>query len=126
MGKRRNPFVTVLLVVLTLGLYALVWYYKTNQEMNEISGKDWNVLFYTLLLPVPVVSAWSAWKMATNIRAAADAKDVEPTFPTYAHFLLLGVVLVIGVPFIQADLNKLWSDGEQTDIATRALARISP
>jgi hypothetical protein len=33
--KLRQPWVVVALCVLTLGIYALVWYYKINREMRD-------------------------------------------------------------------------------------------
>lgn len=108
MGERRNPILTFVLVLLTLGIYALVWYYWTNRELNEVAGKDWNVGLFTALLVVPVVNSWSAWKMASNIHAAARKKNVKPNVSRFGHFLLLGIVFVVGIPFVQADVNKLW------------------
>ena len=35
-GKRRNPFASWIgLPLITLGIYSLVWVYKTNKELSE-------------------------------------------------------------------------------------------
>jgi hypothetical protein len=38
MGKQRNGIVVVLLSIITLGIYWLVYVYKTSQEIKSYSG----------------------------------------------------------------------------------------
>jgi hypothetical protein len=38
-AKIRNPVGVLLLSIITLGIYALVYYYKTFQEMKDYSGE---------------------------------------------------------------------------------------
>ena len=38
-GKIRNPWVVIGLSIITLGIYGLVYEYKTFQEMQEYSGE---------------------------------------------------------------------------------------
>src|SRR3954465_2368238 len=35
-AKIRNPFIAFLLVLVTLGIYYLVWYYKINRELRDV------------------------------------------------------------------------------------------
>lgn len=37
-GKIRGTGVSILLCIVTLGIYSVVWYYKTHQEMKNHSG----------------------------------------------------------------------------------------
>jgi hypothetical protein len=39
LGKCRSPLVVILLSIITLGIYALFYYYKTFQEMKDYSGE---------------------------------------------------------------------------------------
>ena len=34
-GKARRPWAVAMLCVLTLGIYACVWYYKINREVRD-------------------------------------------------------------------------------------------
>jgi hypothetical protein len=38
-GKVRSPLTVLLLGIVTLGIYSVVWYYKTFQEMKDYSGE---------------------------------------------------------------------------------------
>ena len=39
-AKLRNPWVVFLLILVTLGIYYLVWYYKTNRELVDYGVGD--------------------------------------------------------------------------------------
>jgi hypothetical protein len=38
-GKPRSPLTVLLLSIITIGIYALFYYYKTFQEMKDYSGE---------------------------------------------------------------------------------------
>src|SRR5581483_11121810 len=48
-GKVRSPLTVLLLSIVTLGIYALYWYYKTFEEMKEYSGEGLGGLLGLLL-----------------------------------------------------------------------------
>ena len=45
--KYRNMLMQVVLVIVTLGLYAIYWYYVTLKEMKIANGKDEGVGLWT-------------------------------------------------------------------------------
>jgi hypothetical protein len=63
-AKLRNPWAVFLLILVTLGIYYLVWYYKTNRELADYGVGDSpgiSLLAVTLgsfLVIPPFVSMW--------------------------------------------------------------------
>ena len=49
MIKRRNMWMQVLLMVITLGIYAIYWFYVTSKEMIEYKNLDGSASLWTVL-----------------------------------------------------------------------------
>lgn len=57
MIKRRNFLAQIVLMIVSCGLYSLYWYYATCLEMARHTGREENVLLWTVFLscfPIPV------------------------------------------------------------------------
>jgi hypothetical protein len=113
LGKRRNPFaVWLLLPIITLGIYGLVWIYKTNKEMAQFDPRiqvnpTMSVLafFPGFLLIVPPFVA--AWRLSSRVAQAQRAAGVPECSPVLA-FILWMFVLNTGVLYLQFEINKIW------------------
>ena len=124
-AKTRDPLGVALLVLVTLGIYWFVWYYKANREMADLGrarGTDElgdnpgnSLLAVTLgaLIIVPaIISVYNTFQRA---QAAARLTGVEPLSGLIA--LLLYIFLGIGFPaYLQSGLNRVW--GAQAGGAT--------
>ena len=116
-AKTRDPLGVALLSFVTVGIYAIFWYYFVNREMSELGrarGTDelgdspgTSVLAVTLgaLVIVPaIVSIYNTFK---RTQAAARLTGVEPLNGWIA--LILGLLLTIGLwAYLQSGLNKVW------------------
>ncbi len=111
-GKRRNP-VTVWLLwpLLTLGIYALVWYYKVNRETQDLgvsASPGASVLAVTLgalLVVPPIVSFYQTGdRIAQAQRAARAPVTCNPVVGLLLTIFLFGS----GTLYYQAELNKIW------------------
>jgi len=61
--KYRKMWVQVLLVIVTLGLYVLYWYYQTFCEMQTLADDhDAEPLLLTVLLIIPFADLYSYYK----------------------------------------------------------------
>ncbi|HEY5478023.1 MAG TPA: DUF4234 domain-containing protein, partial [Gaiellaceae bacterium] len=74
-GKPRKALVIILLSIITLGIYGLVWIYKTFEEMKAYSGKGvggWIGVLLDLVIGfvVPFLMASEVGKLYS-----ADGKD---------------------------------------------------
>ena len=112
-GKRRNPFASWIgLPIITLGIYHLVWIYKTNKEMAQFDQRI-NVnpalsvlaFFPGFLLIVPPFVA--AWRLGTRVATAQRAAGVPESSPILA-FILWMFVFSTGVLYLQFEINKIW------------------
>jgi Domain of unknown function (DUF4234) len=112
-GKRRNPFaVWIGLPIITLGIYGLVWIYKTNKELNEYDRRiavnpALSVLafFPGFFLIIPPFVA--AWRVGTRVQAAQRAAGVPECSPGLAFVLWL-FIFGTGPLYLQLEINKIW------------------
>ena len=109
MGKKRNPVLVLVFSIITFGIYFLVWFYKSNEELKAVSGQPFNSILWTLLFLIPIGGLFSVWKFAQHIEAAETKKGLQPR-PALTTFLLMAIPLVqiVGLPMTQAEINKIW------------------
>ncbi len=67
MIKQRNMWMQVVWMVVTLGIYAVYWFYVTAQEMLAHQKKGGSAGLWTLLLFVPFYSYWQHGKLAHSL-----------------------------------------------------------
>jgi uncharacterized protein DUF4234 len=127
--KLRRPWGVFLLIIVTLGIYYLFWYYKTNRELADYGIGDspgLSVLAITLgglLIVPPFVSEWRFFKRIGEAQARAG---LEHRISHVTGFLLY-LVAVIFLPFEavygQHHLNRLWrhlrEESEKSDLGMR-------
>jgi hypothetical protein len=112
--KVRNPFLVFVWSLLTLGIYYLVWYYKTNRELASYGFGDspmTSVVAITIggfLIVPPFVSEWRYFRRIAEAQARAG---LDHRISHVAGFLLYLVALFL-LPFeavyAQHHLNRLW------------------
>ncbi|HSP37852.1 MAG TPA: DUF4234 domain-containing protein [Frankiaceae bacterium] len=113
-GKRRNPFASWIgLPLITLGIYSLVWIYKTNKELSEYDRRikvnpTLSVLAFFpgfLLLFIPPLVA--IWRLSTRVQQAQRGAGVPECSPILA-FILWVFISSTGVLYLQFEINKIW------------------
>jgi Domain of unknown function (DUF4234) len=121
--KIRRPWGAFLLAVITLGIYYLVCYSKTNRELRDAGGIEVSpgvallaISLGGILIVPPFVSQWRFYK---RIRQAQDAAGVDHPISHvtgFALFLVAVVLLPFEVPYAQHHLNRLWRHLQQEDL----------
>lgn|GEM_PF-1469309 len=112
LGKHRNPVAVWLgLPLITLGIYGLVWIYKTNRELGQYDRRITvnpavSVLACTLGAIVLVPPFVAVWRLCTRTAQAQRAAGV-PEVNTGLAFLLF--LVGFGPLFLQLEINKIWS-----------------
>jgi len=115
-GKHRSPIGILGLMLITLGIYGIFWYYFVNKELAEIGkarGTDelgdspgTSVLAITLgaLVIVPaIVSLYNTWKRQQ--KAAELLGKPEIGFSPIGGLILM--YLVVGYCIFQSGQNKV-------------------
>jgi formate hydrogenlyase subunit 3/multisubunit Na+/H+ antiporter MnhD subunit len=112
--KIRRPWGVFFLVLVTLGIYYLVWYYKTNRELHDYGIEVEPVVSLLaitlggLLIIPPFVSEWRYFK---RIREAQLRAGLDRPISHVIGFVLY-LIAVIFLPFeavyAQGHLNRLW------------------
>ena len=74
MIKRRNMWMQVILAIVTLGIYAIYWFYVTSKEMVEHKNLDGSPGLWTSLLFVPFGALYSYWKHGKAVEAVTDKR----------------------------------------------------
>ncbi len=61
--QRRDPLMVAVLSIVTLGIYALVWYVKTKREMNTQGAQ----IPTAWLIIIPIVNIYWLWKFSEGV-----------------------------------------------------------
>lgn len=99
--KYRNMLMQVLLFIVTLGIYAIYWYYVTSKELHVANGKNEGAGLWTLLAIIPIANLFADWHYSSEY-----AQFINDKYPGIAIFILW-IVFSPAVWFLaQMDLNK--------------------
>lgn len=96
--KRRDPLMVAVLSIVTFGIYALVWYVKTKNEMNRRGA---NIPTAWLII-IPIANIYWMWMYCVGVETVTKGAMSAPL-----AFLLLFFLGVIGMAIIQSSLNKV-------------------
>ena len=72
MIKRRNMLMQVLLMIITLGIYGIYWFYVTSKEMIEHKGLNGNAVLWLVLTFVPFLNFYAYYKHGEALAALTD------------------------------------------------------
>jgi hypothetical protein len=97
--KKRSPVGIILLMVITLGIYLIVWYVETEKEMNNLGAK----IVTPWLLIVPFVNLYWVWSWCAGI------SFVTKKFSPIGSFLLAIFLGPIAFAIFQNEFNKIAS-----------------
>ena len=96
--ENRNPVMVFLLSIITLGIYALVWFVQTKDEMN---AKGANIPTAWLLI-IPIAGFYWMWKYSEGVGLVTNGK-----MEAWVTFVLLFFISIIGMLIIQDAFNKV-------------------
>lgn len=131
--KKRNPWGTFGLGVITLGIYQVVWWYKINRELRDASaglGKPLGnnpVLAVLALVPgglviVPAILTW----IYTARRARAVREMIVPGAEGSPNSPLTVVLAILGHSTVIAGLHSIYVQYALNFVWDRAAAEPAP
>jgi hypothetical protein len=97
---KRSPGTVLILTIITLGIYGLVWFVKTKNEMVS-AGADIPTAW---LLIVPIANLYWMWKFSAGVEHVTGGK--MSGVMAFICILLLNQIFFIGTLVIQSELNK--------------------
>jgi len=107
--QNRSPLAVVLLSWVTLGIYSIVWYVKTKEELNELGAS----IPTAWLLIVPFANWYWLWRYSEAVEELTDGNT--STLGTFILHILFGG---IGQAITQSAFNNVrLDDGDDIRIA---------
>ena len=110
-GKPRSVLVIILLSIVTLGIYGLVWLYKTFEEMKRYSGKGvggWIAVLLDLVIGVVI-----PYLMSSEVGKLYEQDGQKAPVSGYTGLWYFpGIIIIVG-PLVwlcktQWALNRFW------------------
>ena len=98
--KKRSVAAVLLIPFITLGIYAIVWYVRTKNEMNALGAK----IPTAWLMIIPIVNIYWAWKWSEGVDHVT-----QKALNAALAFVLIILLGPIGAAIIQSHFNKLAS-----------------
>ena len=116
-AKKRNPLGVVGLSIITLGIYAIFWWYFINREMRDL-GRARNtdlgespgnsVLAATLGALIIVPAIVTMWTTSGRIEKSQETVGTQQRVSGPIIFILLLLISPVGLWYAQSELNKAW------------------
>ena len=109
LGKLRTPAGVILLTIFTLGIYGLVWNYKTGNEIKAYSGEGMGgVLWLVIAIAVGPVMWFVAPSEVGNNLYKKDGQESPVSGKTGFWMLLPLIGFIVWVIKVQGALNRFW------------------
>lgn len=96
--KKRNPFAVFVLPIITFGIYGIVWYVSTKEEMNSRGAR----IPTAWLLIVPFLNLYWFWVYAKGVEKVTNG--AHGAFGNFIVRLFLGP---IGMAITQSGFNNV-------------------
>lgn len=94
--KNRNPLVVFILAMVTCGIYGIVWYVKTKEEMKSQGAE----IPTAWLLIIPLANLYWLWMWGKGVEKVTG-------FGAAGAFLLCLFLGPIGMAVVQSQFNKI-------------------
>ncbi|MFC1978579.1 DUF4234 domain-containing protein [Chloroflexota bacterium] len=103
--KHRDPVMVAVLSVVTIGIYVIVWYVKTKNEMNAMGA---NIPTAWLII-IPFINLYWLWKYCEGLETVTNKRLTGGTY--FLIMFLAGylgfVASIVVVSITQNSLNKI-------------------
>ncbi len=96
--QKRNPLAVFFLPFITFGIYSLVWYVSTKEEMKT-RGADIPTAWFLI---IPIANIYWLWQYSKGV-----AKVTNGNSGAGLTFVLLFFLNVIGMAITQSTFNKI-------------------
>ncbi len=98
---KRSVAAVIIFSLITFGIYAIVWFVKTKDEMNRAGAG----IPTAWLMIIPFASIYWMWKWAGGVEMVTRGKQSQGI-----AFIMVFLLSVIGMAVMQDSFNK--ADGQ--------------
>ena len=98
--EHRSPIMVFFVSLITFGIYGVVWYVKTKNEMNAKGAQ----IPTAWLLIIPIANIYWLWKYSQGVELVTN-KEMSAG----VAFILIFLLSVIGMAIIQSKFNAVSS-----------------
>ncbi len=95
---KRNPLAVLFLPLITFGIYGLIWYVQTKEEMKDQGAEISSVW----MLIIPIANLIWLWQYAKGVEKITNGAKTSGS-----TFCLLAFLGCIGMAVIQSAFNQL-------------------
>ncbi len=121
-GKVRSPFVVLILLIVTFGLYGFVYHYSTFEELRNWRGQGWSGMLYLIFqFLLPPVTIAVPWLIPAYIgRMYAEDGQTKPITGLSGFWLVLPFLGgIIWLLVCQYRMNEFWEDKMEASRSAR-------
>ena len=111
--NKRSVAAVVLLTLFTFGIYSLVWFVKTKNEMVQ-HGADIPTAW---LIIVPIAVIYWQWKWAGGVEHVTRGKASQGI-----AFLMIFLLGIIGMAIVQSWFNRAIDEGAPAQLPQARVA----
>jgi hypothetical protein len=118
-AKIRSPWGAALLPIITLGIYAAVWYYKINREMADLGRARGttelgdspvkSLLAVTIGWIIIVPAVLSLINTGKRVQVAQRVSGIEPQMNGWLAIVMGLLISPVLYAYEQSELNKVWT-----------------
>lgn len=94
----RNPIVVLALFCITFGIYPLIWFFQTSNEMTNMGAE----LPTPWLMFVPIVNLYFLWKWAEGVEKVTNGEQ-----QAIMTLVVLFVFSPVGAFLVQQKFNAI-------------------
>ena len=114
MIQHRNPVLIPVLFIVTLGIYGLVWFYKTSDELIRYNKQSDNPLLWLLLALVPILNIIPVWWHAqATAKMSASGKSPVNGVVLFVLWLIFPVGIVITQALLNSHAGEISGDADE-------------
>lgn len=110
--EERNIGLSIVLTILTCGIYGIYWFITLNNEVKEVSEDDTlatgGVAFLLTLVTCGIYGIYWAYRMGKAVMAAREKAGLEATDNSVLYLILqLFGFAIVNYALLQNELNTI-------------------
>jgi len=110
-GKNRNPWLVLILSIVTFGIYIIVWHYSILEELRNWRGQGWSgMIFIIFFLMFGIVLIAIPWLVPAYVGRMYEEDGKEKPITGLTGFWVLLPIFggIVWIFKVQNNLNIFW------------------